>query len=144
MLADGADPCDDLTIWEGEGEGECSFNNTAFSTGIGFVCSEESFRLRFELGQYICLHEIAHSIEIAGLLDGSEWTEAGRRIRERAASPEVQEIWHGSYAIAHGDREFFAVVSQSYFYANTWLYENDPVTYELIHAVYRGFTALSR
>ena len=97
--------------------------------------------------QNICVHELAHTIMNVGL------SQADRdRIHARFLTAQQEGLWKGDYAMTN-DMEFWAVMSQFYFWAgpeNTYsayhhisngpdaLKRYDPATFALLDSIYKG------
>lgn len=97
--------------------------------------------------QNICVHELAHTIMNVGL------SQAERdRIHSRFLAAQQEGLWTGDYAMTN-DMEFWAVMSQFYFWAgpeSTYsafhhfangpdaLKRYDPATFALLDSIYKG------
>lgn len=100
------------------------------------------------LGQNICVHELAHTIMDVGLTQ-----EDRNRIQARYLAALQENLWTGDYALKN-DQEFWAVMSQFYFWAGPnkpyappvnhvangpdALKKYDPATYALLDSIYQG------
>lgn len=105
-----------------------------------------------QIGQNICVHELAHTIMTFGLQSNDRV-----RIYERYLAAKAEGLWAGDYAMTNKE-EFWAVMSQFYFDAGpdapysaafhhiangpTALKAYDPATFALVDSIYQGSTNL--
>lgn len=97
--------------------------------------------------QNICVHELAHTIMNIGLSQ-----EDRERIHLRFLAAQQEGLWTGDYAMTN-DMEFWAVMSQFYFWAgpesiysayhhiangSDALKRYDPATFALLDSIYQG------
>lgn len=104
-----------------------------------------------QVGQNICVHELAHTIMNVGLSSSDI-----SRIEECYQAANSSGLWSGDYAMTNA-KEFWAVMSELYFNAGpnapysefhhiangpTALKLYDPATFALLDSIYQGSTDL--
>lgn len=112
--------------------------------------SDPYYRFDLSPGSYsqnICVHELAHTIMNVGLSQADR-----NRIEARFLAVKQTGLWTGDYAMTN-DMEFWAVMSQFYFWAGperpysafnhipngpAALQQYDPETFALLDSIYRG------